>query len=538
MSDDNNRDGRLASLTQDALSGRISRRRFMEGSIAAGLTATAATSLWSTGVQASTPQRGGTYRVGWHDGNTTDKLDPATTEGVFMIQMNHTMRNYLTEITPTNQVGPDISESWNASDDASVWTFQLRKGVEFHNGKPFTARDAMDSLNYHRNPDNASAAKPLLDDVKDIRMDGDHTLVVEMSSGNADLPYVLSDYHLVMMPSDGEGKVDKDSGIGTGPYKVDHFEPGVRAEMTRNDNYFKSDRAWFDAVDALTLNDGNARQSALMTDEVDAISEVDLKTVGLMARRDDIVIDEVASGAHCTIPMFCDVAPFDNLDVRLALKYGIDREAIISKILRGHGTIGNDHPIGPSLPYWADLEQRQYDPDKSKFHLKKAGMENLKVELSAADSVFPGAVDMVVLYADSAKAGGIDIAPRREPNDGYWSNVWLVKPFVVVSWGARPTPDVMFTLAYKSDAPWNESHWQNARFNELLLQAKGELNEDRRADMYREMQQLCRDDGGTVVPFFRNRVMARQERVQHGPNISGNWELDGGRSAERWWFAS
>ncbi len=538
MHDDHNRDALMAALAKDALSGRISRRRFMEGAAAVGLTVAAASSLWSTKVMANTPQRGGNYRVGWHDGNTTDKLDPGTTEGVFMIQLNHTMRNYLTEITPTNEIGPDISESWSASDDASVWTFKLREGVTFHNGKEFKASDARDSLNYHRNADNASAAKPLLDDVKDIKADGDYTLVVEMNGGNADLPYIMSDYHLVMMPSDGEGNVDKESGVGTGPYKIDHFEPGVRCELTRNDNYFKSDRAWFDAVDAITLNDGNARQSAIITGEVDAISEVDLKTVGLLARRPGIVIDEVASGAHCTIPMFCDVAPFDNVDVRLALKYGIDRGAIIDKILRGHGTIGNDHPIAPSLPFWADLEQREYDPDKSKFHLKKAGMENLKVELSSADAAFSGAVDMAVLFSESAKSGGMDISIKREPNDGYWSNVWLVKPFVVVGWGARPTPDVMFTLAYKDDAPWNESHWKNPRFNELLLQAKGELDHDKRAAMYREMQQLCRDDGGTVVPFFRNRVMARSDKVQHGPDISGNWELDGARSAERWWFAS
>ncbi len=538
MNDEHNRDAHMASLTQYALSGRISRRRFMEGAAAVGLTVAAASSLWSTKVLAATPQRGGTYRVGWHDGNTTDQLDPGTTEGVFMIQLNHTMRNYLTEITPTNEIGPDISESWSASDDASVWTFKLRPGVTFHNGKEFTAKDAMDSLNYHRNADNASAAKPLLDDVKDIKTDGNHTLIIEMNGSNADLPFIMSDYHLVMMQSDGEGNVDKESGIGTGPYKIDHFEPGVRCELSRNENYFKSDRAWFDAVDAITLNDGNARQSAIITDEVDAISDVDLKTVGLLARRPGIAIDEVASGAHCSIPMFCDTAPFDHLDVRLALKYGIDRDAIIDKILRGHGTVGNDHPIGPTLPYWADLEQRGYDPDKSKFHLKKAGMENLQVELSAGEAGFTGAVDMAVLFSEGAKAGGMQIDVKREPSDGYWSNVWRVKPFVVVQWGARPTPDVMFTLAYKADAPWNESHWKNPRFNELLLQAKGELNNDTRTVLYREMQQLCRDDGGTIVPFFRNRVMARNERVHHSENISGNWELDGARSAERWWFAS
>ena len=163
-------------------------------------------------------------------------------------------------------------------------------------------------------------------------------------------------------------------------------------------------------------------------------------------------------------------------------------------------------------------------------------MENLSVRLSAADSVLPGAVDMIVLYSEQAKKAGIDIKPVREANDGYWSDVWLKKPWVFVKWGARPTPDNMFTLAYKDDAAWNEAHWKNPRFNELLLQAKAELDETRRAEMYHEMCTLARDDGGTVIPMFVNFVYARRKNVKHGPSVSASWETDGGRGTHRWWF--
>jgi peptide/nickel transport system substrate-binding protein len=190
----------------------------MEGAIAAGLTVSAASALWSSRVEAAEPKKGGTFRVGMHDGNTTDDLDPGTTESVYMIQMNHAIRSYLTEITNTNEIGPDAAESWTASDDASVWTFKLFDDMSFHNdkpftaddavaslNKPFTADDAVASLNYHRGEDSKSAAKALLEDVEEITADGSHTVVIKMKSGNADLPYLLSDYHLVMMPSDGEG---------------------------------------------------------------------------------------------------------------------------------------------------------------------------------------------------------------------------------------------------------------------------------------------------------------------------------------------
>ena len=527
---------RLETLADQARRQVIDRRRFMEGALATGMTVSAASALWSTKVEAATPKKGGTYRVGMHDGNTTDRLDPGTTESVYMIQLNHAFRSYLTEITNINEIGPDAAQSWEASADATTWTFKLFQDVEFHNGKPFTADDAVASLNYHRDEASKSAAKALLEDVEDIKADGKDTVVIKMKAGNADLPYLLSDYHLVMMPSDGEGKVDWQSGIGTGPYKIVTHDPGVQSQLTRHENYHRTTH--FDAVHTTVVNDVSARQSALLTGEFDSISDVDLKTVRLLGRDRNIEVDEVPSGAHCTIPMFCDVAPFDNVDVRLALKYGIDRDEIVDKILLGHGTKGNDHPIGPTLPFHADLPQRDYDPDKAKFHLEKAGMTDLKVSLSSADFIFSGAVDMAVLFREHASRAGIDINVVREPNDGYWSNVWLVKPFVVVQWGARPTPDVMFSLAYKDDAAWNESHWKNERFNMLLREAKAELDDVKRNDMYREMQMLCRDDGGTIVPFFRNRVFARRANVQHVEQMAGNWELDGARSFQRWWFES
>lgn len=525
-------------IVRTMLSKGADRRAVIRWMLAAG--ATAATSggvlLGAEKARAETPKRGGHYRVGIHEGNISDSLDPATTNGVCMIQVNHTNRNFLTEITPTNEVAPEICESWEASADAKSWVFKLRQGVEFHNGKTFTADDAVASLNYHRKDGTKSAAKTLLEDVVDIRADGKDRLVIELEAGNADLPFIVSDYHFVMMPSDGEGEVDI-SGVGTGAYVIEKFEPGVECVLSRNPNYFKEDRAHFDEVTFLVLNDSTAANNALMTSEVDAVSEIDIKTVALIGRSSEVAVEDVPSGAHCTIPMQVDVAPFDNLDLRLALKYAIDREKLLTDSLQGHGVIGNDHPIGPNLPYYSELPQRAYDPDKARFHLKKAGYDSIDLDLSASDAAFPGALDTALLFQASAAKAGININVVREPNDGFWSNVWLIKPFIVASWGARPTPDVMFSLAYKQGAEWNESHWANERFNALLIEAKAELDAARRTELYHEMMMLCRDDGGTIVPFFRNRVYARRANVRHGPELAGNWPLDGARSAERWWFA-
>jgi peptide/nickel transport system substrate-binding protein len=469
--------------------------------------------------------------------NTSDSHDPGTYQSVGQIQIAHTHRSYLTEITPENGLGPDMADSWSASPDAKVWTFELNKNATFHNGKKFTSADAVASLNHHRGEKSTSGGKALLSSVSDIKAKGDHTLVIELNQGSADLPWFLTDYHLVMLPAKADGSADWESGTGAGPYEITSHKPGIGTTYKRHGGWHR-EGAYFDEIEMVGLNDPNARQTALITGDVDAITSVDLKTAALLGRNPNLVVENVPSGSAITLPMFCDVAPFDNLDVRLALKYAVDRQDLVDKIMFGTATVGNDYHVSAGMPYApTDIPQRPYDPDKAKFHLKKAGMTNLEVNLSAADSILPGAVDMCVLYSEHAKKAGIKINAIREPNDGYWSDVWLKKPWCFVKWGARPTPDQMFTLAYKDDAPWNESHWQNKRFNELLLMAKAELDDKLRAEQYREMCQLASDDGGTVIPFFANFVYARSKKVAHGPSLAASWELDGGRGYHRWWFA-
>jgi len=525
----------IEQLSIDARQGSLSRREFIGYALAAGMAASTGSLLWSSNVAAATPKKGGTFRLGAHDGNTSDTHDPGTYLSFATIQLAHTFRSYLTQITPTNELGPDMADSWSASADASEWTFKLNKNASFHSGKPVTAEDVIASMNHHRGDKSTSAAKALLKDVKDIVKNGDHSVTFKLASGNADLPWLMTDYHLAICPANPDGTMNWQSGDGAGPYKIVSYEPGVAAKLVRHDGWHL-EGAYFDKVELTVLNDPNARQTALITGDVDAITQLELKTLSLMKRNRNIVIDNVPSAAAITMPMFCDTPPFDDVNVRLALKLAMDREEIVKKIAFGTAIPGNDAHVAPSMPYWADLPQRKYDPDKAKFHLKKAGLDKLSVNLHTADSVFSGAVDLGVLYKEHAKVAGIDINVKREPNDGYYSDVWLKKSFCMVQWGARPTPDVMYSLAYKDDAAWNESHWQSKRFNELLRLAKTELDQEKRAAQYKEMQQLCRDDGGTIIPMYTNFVYARNKKVRHGPNLAASWQMDGARAASRWWF--
>ncbi len=516
---------------------RLGRRDFMLRASALGVGAMAATNLWTGTARAAEPRHGGTLRLGIAAGSTTDSLDPAVYDDTFDLAFGWSLGNNLSVIDKHGNLAPELAEGWEASSDAATWTIKLRKGVEFHNGKTMGADDVIASINHHRGEDSKSGAAGILKSIQDIRKDDDQTVVFQLSAGSADFPYLLSDYHLIILP-EKDGKMDWSEGRGTGPYVMENFEPGIRVEMSKNKNYWKPDHGFFDAYTVLAIHDPSARVNALQTGEVDAIDRVDVKIVKRLEQVSGVKVIENTGYMHYTFPMRCDTPPFDDVNVRLALKYAIDREDMMRKIMRGHGTLGNDQPIGPNDAFFnASQEQRTYDPEKAKWHLQQAGLSSLAVDLAASDAAYVGAVDASVLYAEHAKAAGIDINVQRVSSDGYWSSIWMNRPWCACYWGGRPTSDWMFSTAYAADAAWNDTFWQNERFNELLVQARAELDQDLRRDMYTEMQQIVSDDGGAVIWAFANNVMGVSEKLQHPETIAGNYPLDGMRISERWWFA-
>lgn len=506
----------------------LNRRQVLAGAV--GLLATASFGAFPSPTYGKTP--GGRFRLGMVEGQTTDTLDPQFANTTFAAHINFQLRNCLVEIGPDFELIPELAESFEPRDGAKKWAFKLRKAVTFHDGRMLRPEDVLYSINLHRSEDSKSGARALLKPVVDIVKDGD-TVIFTLDGANADFPYVLADYHLVIVP---EGTTDFSAGIGTGGYVLQEFDPGVRSLVKRNPNYWKTDRAHFDEVEMINLADATARSSALISGNLDAIIQADFKTADRLKQLPGLQLVEVVGTQHITMPMLVDTAPFDNLDVRLAIKYALDREHLVKTVLSGHGVVGNDHPIAPVNRFYAkDIPLRAYDPEKARFHLKKAGHERLKVQLHASDTILSLGIDSAVLYqADAAKAG-IDIEVKREPSDGYWDNVWLSKPWYQGFWAGRPTEDWMFTQAYAAESSWNEAHWKNERFNVLLKEARGELDTGKRRDMYGEMQLLCRDDGGSVVPMFTNIVDAASRKIGFG-KVAANLGGDGARCAERWWF--
>ncbi|NIQ39367.1 MAG: twin-arginine translocation signal domain-containing protein [Proteobacteria bacterium] len=529
----------LKKLERLLTQGRMSRRDFLARLSALGITAALSPALLATPARGGTPKKGGRLRLGMAGGSTADSLDPATITDAMAYNINWQVRNCLVEVDYKGNLIPELAESWESSHDAAKWTFKLRKGVEFHNGKTLDAEDVIFSINHHRGKDSKSAAKGIVDPIEDIKADGKHVVVFTLKQGDADFPFITSDPHLSIVPNGTQGS-DWEQGIGTGGYILDSYEPGYNALAKGNPNYWKEGRAHFDEVETIGIADVTKRVVALHRGQIDAMNRFQLNLTHLLPRARGIQIINVAGTKHYSIPMLTDREPFNNNDVRLAMKYAIDREYMVMEILRGYGSLGNDHPIAPTQKYYAsELPQREYNPDKARFHMKKAGLADYTFRLHAADAAWPGAdaSGAAMLYREHATKAGIKIEVIVEPDDGYWKDVWMKKPWVMCYWSGRATADWMFSTAYAEDSNWNDTFWKHERFNKLLKAARAELDEAKRRELYVECQRIVRDEGGVVIPMFANWIEAVSEKLRF-ENPAGNWEMDGYRAAERWWFES
>lgn len=529
----NDKHNQLDWMVAQAKSGQMSRREFVGRTTALGVSAGLASALFGKAAQAQEAKKGGVIRVGMQGGESTNSLDPALAASEVPFQVNMTWGEMLCDVNPDGTLDMRVAEEVSSSPDATEWKFKIRSGVEYHGGGTVTAEDVVATLKRHTDEKAQSGALGIVQGITDMKAEGD-MVTLKLNAANADLPFLMADYHLIIQP--GGGVDNPAAGIGAGPYQVVVNEPGVRHTFKKHANYFDSTIGHADEVEILVINDNTARTAALQSGQIHMINRVDPKIVELLKGAPGIQIKSVAGRGHYVFIMHVDKPPFDNNDLRLALKYAINREEMVEKILGGLGSVGNDFPINAAYPLFDEtIEQRAYDPAKAAEHYKASGHDGSPIFLATAPGAFPGAVDAANLFAASANAAGIPLQAKLEPDDGYWSNVWNVAPFCASYWGGRPVQDQMYTTAYLSTAEWNDTKFKNAKFDELLLAARGELDADKRKGMYSEMAHILRDEGGLILPMFNDFVSGVSDAIG-GWADDPNGELMNGRAQVRCWL--
>jgi len=269
------------------------------------------------------------------------------------------------------------------------------------------------------------------------------------------------------------------------------------------------------------------------------MNAVDPSTANLLGLMPGIDLIQTQGKVHYAFSMMVTDPLFSDNRVRTAMKLSVNRQDMVDKVLNGYGSIANDQPISNAYAYYdPDLVQHEYDPDQAKSLLKAAGAEGLTATLHASNTPFTGAVDAAQLFSEHATASGININVSREPEDGYWSNIWGKKAFFASRWSGRANEDLMLSLAYSKESigDYNETSWDNPAFNAVLVAARSEKDDAKRRALYNECQMIIAQEGGMIAPVWADFLDAKSSKLSTPEAISGDWDLDGNRCAERWWF--
>ncbi len=446
------------------------------------------------------PQRGGTLRVAI----VSDQFNfdvPLLTSVPDIVVVDSTYDTLIMR-QPDWSLQPMLATSWESNDDVTQWTFHLRKGVKFSHGKEFKAEDVI--YTFDRLFEVESPLASVLDIVTDIVEVDDYTVRFDLSSPNAYLPQLVVRYQANITPSDIDPEQLATGTYGTGPFIMTENVVGERTVLTKNPDYWWEGFPYLDEVILVYLPEPESRAEALKTGSVDVIYDLTRTSAPTLEDHPETRVSLATSSSYLNLAMDVTVEPFDNILLRKALQAATDREAILQASLFGRGGIAYDHPIPPSDPVFNEACKPQgYDPVLAESLLEQAGYPN-GIDLTLYTSTTGGGmVELATVMKDRAEPAGIRIDIQVEPEDVYWSDVWMVKPFSTVFWGAR-LPDAALSIVYKSDAAWNESKYNNPRVDELIIQARGQPNLEDRKVTYAEIQCILVDEVPRIVPVFKS----------------------------------
>ena len=477
-------------------------------------TTTTAAGAPETTTTTAAPRPLKTLRFGYHAATTSaDTLDPAyrtsSTDGLFQTLVAEQIVRLDENLTPT----PHLAEYWEANDDGTEWTFKLREGITFHDGKPFVAADVVYTYQRLLDPDIAS---PGAGNLPGLEPDGitapdDYTVVMRLTAPNVDWPEAITNSHTRIVP---EGATNADlaaQSLGTGAYRIDEFIPGeISTVFERNENYWQPGFPKVDFLEIIAIGEAEARLAAIRQGQVDILSEVPLASVSDLETDPDIEIVTNPIGSSSVAYCQIDVPPFDNNDLRLAMKYATNRPQHDDLVYGGRAYHMNDIPL-PGLVRFGLEGAREHNVAMAREHLNRAGYPNgIDLTLTLADMQ-----DWTVwcpVWQQQLAEAGINVELDVTPADTYWGDQWLSAPFAMTGWNVR-TVDHGLGLWYLSDAEWNETHWASEEFDADLAAARATTDEAERTRLYHKLQQQIVDEGGHFVPTMYGFYSAQRAGV-------------------------
>ncbi len=439
-------------------------------------------------------------------------VDPLINNNVADVMRLTTIYEKLVDLDNGYQPVPVLAESWKTEQDGRVWIFNLRKGVKWHDGRDFTAKDVIWTFKRVLDPaldSGAAATLNMIDPAQIVAID-DHTVKFTLKAPTIEFPILMSNKYTALV-QDGMNREDmQKKPVGTGPYMVDAFTPAPNFVAKRNPAYWRAGLPKAECIELSGITEGVSRVAALQSGQADLLTFLEPTASVSLVADPGVTLLKSPGGSVMTLSMWVDTPPFDKLQVRQAMKLVIDRQKFVDAALLGIGAPGNDNPVPPTSPdaFRSDIIQR--DVEKAKALLAEAGYpDGLSVDLYTSDSI-AAMVPIAQLYQQMAADAGIKVNIIMAPADSFWNEVWLKRPFMTSSWGGRPTSEAL-SIAYLSNTQFPETRWARPDYDALIVKANATVDPEARRKLFQEAQRLLAEEGGVIVPAFASTAVAMRK---------------------------
>jgi peptide/nickel transport system substrate-binding protein len=522
----------------ELVTGRVGRREFLRRGAALGMSAGvmgavlsacgganktggAATSSTSAATSSAAASKGGTLKLASQvPAAAINPLTISDSGGLCMIAQTGEFLAF--DNNQALQLQPMLATSWKASSGGSVWTFDIRKGVKFHDGSPLTADDVVWTIQQLADKKNASNALSTFEGVitpDGVRKVDSHTVAFHLEAPNGNFPYLVSsdNYNAIIVPKGTDWSKWQKTFVGTGPFKLGSYTQNQGATFVANPDYWGGKPNLDSAVFSF-YSSQSPQITALSSGNVDVIVQFVAQGAEALTKSSNYNIIKLKSSNHRELSMRCDQAPFTDPRVRQAIALSLDRPAMVTALLQSLGQVGNDSPFAPSYPSTdTSVPQRMQNIAKAKQLLSAAGHSKISTTLYTEQYEEIPALAQVI--AQAASKIGVDIKLKVETQSAYYGKAtygqsdWLDGQMSLVDYGDRGVPNVFLDAPLTSGGPWNAAHFKNPKYDALVKQYTAAVDLSTQRTIAGKIETLLLAETPLVIPYFIDGLSATTKQV-------------------------